>query len=88
MLKKYGPTVPDGILAKLARAFSELRSMADSGLLAYPYSTREAVSIVRHLQVCGIDVFVVNFILQLIKLTCYVDNFIIYSNFQVTRYHR
>lgn len=30
-------------------AFTELREMADEGLLQYPYSTRELVNIVKHI---------------------------------------
>ena len=33
------------------QAFSELRAMADQGSITYPYSTREVVNIVKHLQV-------------------------------------
>lgn len=51
MLKQYGPDVPDATLQKLVAAFGELRSMADQGTITYPYSTREVVNIVRHLQV-------------------------------------
>lgn len=51
MLKQYGPNVPDAILQKLVAAFGELRSMADQGTITYPYSTREVVNIVKHLQV-------------------------------------
>ncbi|TKS67888.1 von Willebrand factor A domain-containing protein 8 [Collichthys lucidus] len=50
MLKEYGPDVPDATLQKLVAAFGELRSMADHGTITYPYSTREVVNIVRHLQ--------------------------------------
>ncbi|XP_023930017.1 von Willebrand factor A domain-containing protein 8 [Lingula anatina] len=50
MLRQYGPAVPDTILKKLVLAFGELRSQADQGLIAYPYSTREVVNIVKHLQ--------------------------------------
>ncbi|XP_051999049.1 von Willebrand factor A domain-containing protein 8 [Xyrauchen texanus] len=50
MLKQYGPDVPDAILQKLVAAFGELRSMADQGTITYPYSTREVVNIVKHLQ--------------------------------------
>ncbi|XP_061677938.1 von Willebrand factor A domain-containing protein 8 isoform X2 [Syngnathoides biaculeatus] len=50
MLKRYGPGVPDATLEKLVAAFGELRSMADRGAIAYPYSTREVVNIVKHLQ--------------------------------------
>lgn len=52
MLKQYGPDVPVATLQKLVAAFGELRSMADQGTITYPYSTREVVNIVKHLQVC------------------------------------
>lgn len=51
MLKQYGPDVPEAILQKLVAAFGELRSLADQGIINYPYSTREVVNIVKHLQV-------------------------------------
>ena len=51
MLRQYGPSVPEATLRKLVLAFGELREMADEGLIAYPYSTREVVSVVKHLQV-------------------------------------
>ncbi|KAF4787814.1 von Willebrand factor A domain-containing protein 8 [Turdus rufiventris] len=50
MLKQYGPDVPEAILQKLVAAFGELRSLADQGIINYPYSTREVVNIVKHLQ--------------------------------------
>lgn len=50
MLRQYGPDVPLEIIQKLVKAFSELRTMADQSQLAYPYSTREVVNIVKHLQ--------------------------------------
>ncbi|KAG7467129.1 hypothetical protein MATL_G00150010 [Megalops atlanticus] len=50
MLKQYGPDVPDALLHKLVAAFGELRTMADQGTITYPYSTREVVNIVKHLQ--------------------------------------
>ncbi|XP_037343972.2 von Willebrand factor A domain-containing protein 8 [Pungitius pungitius] len=50
MLKQYGPDVPDATLQKLVAAFGDLRSMADRGTITYPYSTREVVNIVKHLQ--------------------------------------
>ncbi|KAJ8256112.1 hypothetical protein COCON_G00199760 [Conger conger] len=50
MLKRYGPDVPDALLERLVSAFGELRNMADQGTITYPYSTREVVNIVRHLQ--------------------------------------
>jgi hypothetical protein len=37
------------ILIRLTSAFGDLRSMVDEGILAYPYSTRELVQVVKHL---------------------------------------
>lgn len=51
MLRKYGSSVDESSLDKLVSAFAELRLMADEGLIAYPYSTREVVNIVKHIQV-------------------------------------
>ncbi|XP_060050736.1 von Willebrand factor A domain-containing protein 8 isoform X2 [Erinaceus europaeus] len=50
MLRQYGPDVPEPILQKLVAAFGELRNLADQGIINYPYSTREIVNIVKHLQ--------------------------------------
>lgn len=59
LLRSYGPDVPEDVMKKLVEAFAVLRNMADQGQLTYPYSTRELVNIVKHLQVneflwCGI----------------------------------
>lgn len=56
MLRQYGPDVPEPILQKLVAAFGELRSLADQGTINYPYSTREVVNIVKHLQVWHVPV--------------------------------
>lgn len=50
LLQQYAPSVPRTTLITLVQAFGELRSMADEGLLNYPYSTREVVNIVKHLE--------------------------------------
>lgn len=50
LLQQYGPNVNEKTLRKLVNAFAELRSMADIGQLSYPYSTREVVNIVKHLE--------------------------------------
>lgn len=50
LLKQYGPSVPEKVLKQLVGVFGELRNMADQSLLSYPYSTREVVNIVKHLQ--------------------------------------
>ena len=56
MLRQYGPNVPEPILQKLVAAFGELRNLADQGIINYPYSTREVVNIVKHLQVWHLTV--------------------------------
>lgn len=50
LLRFYGPDIPEEILLKLTHLFSDLRSLVDDGLLSYPYSTRELVNIIKHLQ--------------------------------------
>ncbi|XP_078484002.1 von Willebrand factor A domain-containing protein 8 isoform X2 [Ciona intestinalis] len=50
MLRQYGENVPEASLNKLVAAFGELRNLADRGLISYPYSTREVVNIVKHLE--------------------------------------
>eukprot|EP01065_Artemidia_motanka_P007771 TRINITY_DN1388_c0_g1_i1.p1 TRINITY_DN1388_c0_g1~~TRINITY_DN1388_c0_g1_i1.p1 ORF type:complete len:1934 (+),score=667.32 TRINITY_DN1388_c0_g1_i1:133-5802(+) len=48
VLRKYGPGVPRGILHMMVDAFEELSALVSEGLLAYPYSLRELVQVVRH----------------------------------------
>ncbi|XP_076618440.1 von Willebrand factor A domain-containing protein c12.2 isoform X2 [Colletes latitarsis] len=50
LLKEYGPNVDENVIFKLVKAFGDLRNMADQGLVSYPYSTREVVNIVKHLE--------------------------------------
>uniref|UniRef100_V5I964 von Willebrand factor A domain-containing protein 8 n=1 Tax=Anoplophora glabripennis TaxID=217634 RepID=V5I964_ANOGL len=50
LLRQYGPRVPLDTIKKLVSIFGELRDMADQGLVNYPYSTREVVNIVKHLE--------------------------------------
>uniref|UniRef100_A0A8D9DUC4 von Willebrand factor A domain-containing protein 8 n=1 Tax=Cacopsylla melanoneura TaxID=428564 RepID=A0A8D9DUC4_9HEMI len=50
LLSSYGPDVPRDTLLRLVRAFGQFRELSDKALLPYPYSTREAVHIVKHLQ--------------------------------------
>eukprot|EP00434_Breviolum_minutum_P034880 symbB.v1.2.030877.t1/scaffold3524.1/size54796/2 len=50
LLRSYGPNVPQEQLVSLLGLFVELRRLVEEGLLAYPYSTRELVKIVRHLE--------------------------------------
>lgn len=51
LLRAYGPDVPEAMMRRLVGAFGELRDLADQGLIQYPYSTREVVNIIKHLQV-------------------------------------
>nr|XP_023019767.1 von Willebrand factor A domain-containing protein 8 [Leptinotarsa decemlineata] len=50
MLKQYGPNVRVEIIQKLVDVFGELRALADQGVVNYPYSTREVVNVVKHLE--------------------------------------
>lgn len=50
LLRSYGPDVPEETMRHLVGAFSELRDLADQALIQYPYSTREVVNIIKHLQ--------------------------------------
>jgi len=49
LLRSYGPSVPEEHIVRLLMLFSDLRRMFDAGTLAYPYSTRELVCIIQHL---------------------------------------
>lgn len=44
--------VPSSTIRRLALSFQDLRAAFESQELSYPYSAREAVSVVKHLQVC------------------------------------
>jgi len=57
MLRQYGPNVPEETIRRLVLAFGELRTMADQGLISYPYSTREVVNVVKHLEVSHLAVY-------------------------------
>ncbi|CAG8748557.1 44625_t:CDS:10, partial [Gigaspora margarita] len=50
LLRNYAPSVSNDLLLKLTAAFSDLRKLVDEGLISYPYSTRELVNIVKHMQ--------------------------------------
>lgn len=51
LLRNFGPSLQTETLRSLVQAFSQLRSMADQGQLNYPYSTREVINVVKHLEV-------------------------------------
>ena len=48
--KKYGPHVSNSMIETVVSSFNELRQMADDGRLSHPYSTREAINVVKHLE--------------------------------------
>ena len=50
LLQSYAPTVPELIIRKLSAVFNDLRVAVEDGIIQYPYSTRELVHIVKHLQ--------------------------------------
>jgi hypothetical protein len=50
LLRAYGPDVPIETLTKLTLSFQDLRLAHASGKLNYPFSAREAVAVVKHLQ--------------------------------------
>jgi len=50
LLRSYAPNISSETLKRLATSFAELRALFQNGDITYPYSTREAVSIVSHLE--------------------------------------
>jgi len=50
MLQSYAPDVDRKILEKLIACFEDLKRLNAEGHLQYPYSTRELVSIAKHMQ--------------------------------------
>ncbi|KAJ3344252.1 hypothetical protein HDU93_000042 [Gonapodya sp. JEL0774] len=50
LLSQAAPGVSRTVLRRLVEAFGDLRVAFDEGLVAYPYSLRELMNIVRHLQ--------------------------------------
>jgi hypothetical protein len=49
LLASYAPSLDDEVIRALASSFSDLRLLSDNGDLNYPYSTREAIAVVKHL---------------------------------------
>ncbi|DAZ99802.1 TPA: hypothetical protein N0F65_001311 [Lagenidium giganteum] len=50
LLKAYAPSVSVDILRRICNAFAELRELVENGTITYPYSTREAVAVAKHLE--------------------------------------
>ena len=49
LLQNFGPNIERQKLEKLVDVFTELRQLSNEGIISYPYSLRELVSIVKHL---------------------------------------
>lgn len=49
LLASYAPSLDQEVIRALASSFSDLRFLSDNGDLTYPYSTREAIAVVKHL---------------------------------------
>ena len=58
LLQSYAPSINEDLLTRLSASFDELRKLFENGDIAYPYSTREAVAVVKHLQRYPEDDFV------------------------------
>ena len=50
LLQSYGKDVDTSVLRHIATAFADLRGLYEAKDLKYPFSAREAVSVVRHVQ--------------------------------------
>lgn len=50
LLRSYAPSVDEALLRRVSASFGELRMMFEQGDISYPYSTREAVAVSRHLE--------------------------------------
>lgn len=65
ILRSYGPNVSSDLIDKVARAWEDLRIAHEKGIVVYPFSLREAVGVVKHLNAFpkdGIQVAVENVI--------------------------
>ena len=49
ILNSYGPNVPRKTIDKIIELWQDLRNSHEKGTMAYPFSVREAVSVVKHL---------------------------------------
>ena len=65
---KYAPSVDQETLRKLALSFGELRRLNNEGVITYPYSMRELVNIVSHLEKYSVEVS--NVIISFVRPYC------------------
>lgn len=49
ILKSYGPNVSDPVVDRIIDIWQDLRQAHEKGTMSYPFSVREAVSVVKHL---------------------------------------
>lgn len=49
ILKSYGPNVDDDLINKIVNIWEDLRVAHKKGTIVYPFSVREAVGVVKHL---------------------------------------
>ncbi|CAB9501403.1 Willebrand factor A domain-containing protein 8 [Seminavis robusta] len=49
ILKRYGPNVSDNVINTIIDIWQDLRESHEKGVMAYPFSVREAVSVIKHL---------------------------------------
>lgn len=70
LLQSYAPSVSRELLGRLTALFGDLRASVSEGLLSYPYSTRELVSIAKHLHSFPED-----------PLSAALDNVFAYENY-------
>jgi von Willebrand factor A domain-containing protein 8 len=50
LLRSYAPSLEEHSIRSIASSFGELRQFSDNGDISYPYSTREAIAVVKHLE--------------------------------------
>lgn len=50
LLRFYAPSLDENDIRSIAASFAELRQFSDIGDISYPYSTREAIAVVKHLE--------------------------------------
>lgn len=70
LLKSYGPDISSEVINQVIAAFGDLRQLFDKNLVSYPYSTREAVNIIKHLQTYPQDTLL-NAIRNVFDFDCY-----------------
>ena len=50
LLQSFAPEMDIDTLTRLSQVFADLRKLNEHGILAYPFSAREAVALARHLE--------------------------------------